>query len=321
MKFIYEIQDSSIKIWRCFSYGKEIQIPDNLSGLPVAELAPYAFSAHMEEDKLKERIQSGRLLLSGEDKGPALCGSRLKGVHLPGTLKKIGAYAFYNCSGLEEFSFHGSLKDLGAGIFTGCHRVRQLTLTLDETEVSCLQEILMELNEELKLTVYRGSEEARLVFPEFYEEGVENTPARILMTQMHGSGMHFRNCFYEKQFDFRAYDKCFFRAKAQENIACVLELVLERLRFPVELGPEERASYEQYLKEHLQEAGMRAIEQRNMDLLSWLVNKYLSVSPKDETILRQLLWQAAQQGFAEGNGFLLHVLHERFSPKEELFEF
>lgn len=321
MKFAYEIQNRTIKIWRCFSYGEEIEIPDKLAGYPVAELAPYAFSAHMEEEKLGEKIRSGQLLLSGENEEPALCGSRLKGIYLPKTLQKIGAYAFYNCSSLEYISFYSGLKDLGAGLFTGCHHVRRLLITLDETGVSCLQEILMELTEELRLTVYRGSEEARLVFPEFYEEGVENTPARILMTQMHGSGMHFRNCFYQKRFDFHAYDSCFFRAKAQEDKRSVLEQALGRLRFPMELGTVGKTVYERYLKEYLPEAGELAVEQRDMELLNWLVREYLSGSQGEEAILRRLLGQAAEQGFAEGNAFLLNVLHERFSPKEDLFEF
>lgn len=321
MKFAYEIQNRTIKIWRCFTYGEEIEIPDKLAGYPVVALAPYAFSAHMEEGKLTEKIRSGQLLLSGESEEPALCGSRLKGIYLPKTLQKIGAYAFYNCSSLEAVSFYGGLKDLGAGLFTGCHHVRRLLLNLDETGTSCLQEILMELTEELRLTVYKGSEEARLVFPEFYEEGVENTPARILMTQMHGSGMHFRNCFYQKRFDFHAYDSCFFRARAQEDKRSVLEMALGRLRFPMELGPEGKADYEKYLKEHLPEAGLWAIEQRDMELLSWLVREYLSGGQDGGATLRRLLGQAAERGFTEGNAFLLHVLHERFAPKEELFEF
>jgi hypothetical protein len=321
MNFAYEIQDKSVKIWRCFSYGTKIEVPDRLAGYPVAELAPYAFSAHMEEEKLEEKIRSGQLLLSGENEEPALCGFRLKGIYLPAALQKIGAYAFYNCGCLEHFSFHGSLKDLGAGLFTGCHHVRQLELTLDDTGTSCLQEILMELNEELRLTIYRGNEEARLVFPEFYEEGVENTPARILMTQMHGSGMHFRNCFYRKRFDFHAYDGCFFRAKAQEDRDSVLELALGRLRFSMELGAEGRTDYEKYLREHLPEAGLWAIEQRDMKLLNWLVKEHLPGSPEEEIILRRLLGQAAERGFTEGNGFLLSVLHGRFSSREELFEF
>ena len=114
-----------------------------------------------------------------------------------------------------------------------------------------------------------------MVFPEFYEEGVENTPARILMTQMHGSGMHYRNCFYEKRFDFHAYDGCFLRARAQEREDLVLELAVSRLRFPFDLGAEERAVYEGYLREHLSQAGGWAVDQRDMELLRWLIQDFL----------------------------------------------
>ena len=67
--------------------------------------------------------------------------------------RKIGAYAFYNCNALSELHFHSSLKDLGAGLFTGCHHLRRLNVTLDETETSCLKEILIEVPEKIAVTV------------------------------------------------------------------------------------------------------------------------------------------------------------------------
>lgn len=324
MKFAYEMQDKTVKIWRCFTYGGEIEIPKSINGYPVAELAPYACSAHLKEEQIEEKLKEGRLHLFGqEDEAPALCGPRLSGVQLPETLKKIGAYAFYNCSNLESLFFHGSLEDLGPGVFTGCHHMRRLALCLDETGISCLQELLMELGEELRLTLYQNGREARLIFPEFYEEGVENTPARILMTQMHGSGMHYRNCFYERKFDFHAYDSCFFRARALEDGRLVLELALNRLRFPVELGAAERLVYEDYVGEHIEEAGAWALALKDIELLRWLVEEFLVPGriPKEETLLRCLLGQAARQGFTEGNAFLLQTLHQRFSRKEESFTF
>lgn len=335
MKFAYEIQDKTVIIRRCFGYGDEIEIPGSLVGYPVTELAPYIFSEHFRKEELKEGIEAGRVFFFGEDGGRALCGSRLRKVSLPPALQKIGAYAFYNCSNLEELSFYGGLKDLGAGLFTGCHRVKQLRLALGHTGTSCLQEMLMELNEELRLTLCGENQEARLVFPEFYEEGVENTPARILMTQMHGSGMHYRNCFYQKKFDFHAYDGCFFRARAQEREALVLELAVSRLRFPMGLGTEEKAVYEGWLREHLPEAGRQAAEHRDMELLRWLVGGFLfgkeasgekkyageKQSQEKKELLRHMLGQAAERGFAEGSAFLLDVLHQRFPAGEERFEF
>lgn len=68
-------------------------------------------------------------------------------------------------------------------------------------EQSGLKEILSEVGEELRVHLY-GKVEAMLWFPEYYEEGVENTPARILMTEVHGSGLYYRNCFQGKYFIF-----------------------------------------------------------------------------------------------------------------------
>lgn len=83
-------------------------------------------------------------------------------------------------------------------------------------EQSGLKEILSEVGEELRVHLY-GKVEAMLWFPEYYEEGVENTPARILMTEVHGSGLYYRNCFQGKVFHFLEYDKRFEMARAQES--------------------------------------------------------------------------------------------------------
>ena len=55
----------------------------------------------------------------------------------------------------------------------------------------------------------RGKISARLVFPEHYEEAVENTPARILFTQHHGSGNNYRQCFYNKEMTTGSMTVCF----------------------------------------------------------------------------------------------------------------
>ena len=54
-----------------------------------------------------------------------------------------------------------------------------------------------------------GGKRAHMVFPEHYDEAVENTPARILFTEYHGSGTNYRQCFYSKELDFAEYDSLF----------------------------------------------------------------------------------------------------------------
>ena len=81
-----------------------------------------------------------------------------------------------------------------------------------------------------------------LVFPEHYEEAVENTPARILFTQHHGSGNNYRQCFYNKEADFRKYDSLFYSARAQDKTDVITDLVFSRLMYPAGLTEEARKS-------------------------------------------------------------------------------
>ena len=126
MQYLYERMEEAVRIRSCFAYGAEIEIPEEIDGFPVTELAPYCFSEHQDRKKLEQDLKEGKLKLWGEGEEPVLNGNRLKAVYLPSGLKKIGAYAFYNCSALEELHFYGKLLDLGAGLFTGCHHIRKL---------------------------------------------------------------------------------------------------------------------------------------------------------------------------------------------------
>ncbi len=340
MKVLYENTGGEIRVWRFYSYGGEAEVPDCIEGCPVTELAPYAFSAHMEEEKLETGLKEGRFLLAdtGEESAVnrvppgqketedtlsmlplALKGMELRKLNLPRTLKKIGAYAFYNCNALEKLSFFGGLKDLGAGLFTGCHHLKELHVTLERGESSCLQEILMEVPEKLSVTLH-GNEEARLIFPEFYEEGVENTPARILMTKMHGSGMNYRNCFYQKVFDFQAYDQCFYRARAEEDFATVFGMAVGRLLYPWELGADKKAAYEDYICNHLEEAARKAVGEREKKLLIYLTETFVLPHSNGRDMLKGMIDLATSEGYTEGAAWLLDVLHRTFQTGAKVFE-
>lgn len=345
MKLVYEIKEGRAVVWRCYDYGSEAGIPEAIEGCPVTELAPYAFSDHMEEKLLERGVQEGRLrlwdsscgllydstcfsdsakadadtgaLISFEDVElpPALTGAVLTAVSLPSLLRKIGAYAFYNCSRLQTISFYGGLIDLGAGLFTGCHAIKELVLRLDGTGVSCLREILIEVPEKLTVSL-EGSVNAKLIFPEFFEESVENTPARILVIHTHGSGMNFRNCFYDRKFDFRAYDACFYHAKAEEDFDTVLEMTMARLMYPAGLLPENRAAYEAWLQAHAGQAVEKAVSGRDMEALEYLAEYFLkkkktgdAMQGQLEDILEHAVSLAADRGFPEGVSLLMDMLY------------
>ena len=199
LELLYEKKEDSVKILRCFGETDEIWLPDQIEGLPVAELGDYIFSEGM-------RTEPKGLLWreNGEDEeisAPPVCGPSLRSVRLPAFLKRLGRYAFYNCDGLKRLAFPSAIRDIGAGAFNGCRKIEELTVEADPREKSCLKEILSELNETVAVHYRERGETgektllAELLFPAFYEEAVENTPARITETHVHGCGHRYRYCF------------------------------------------------------------------------------------------------------------------------------
>ena len=90
-----------------------------------------------------------------------------------------------------------------------------------------------------------GKTIAALVFPEYYEEGVENTPARILENHVHGTGIS-TELRGRRSVDYSAMTRLFPLAKAQEPEEVLLELVLGRLQYPLGLSKERRDEYEDF---------------------------------------------------------------------------
>ena len=204
LELLYEKKEDSVKILRCFGETDEIWLPDQIEGLPVAELGDYIFSEGM-------RTEPKGLLWreNGEDEEisapPLVRGPSLRSVRLPAFLKRL-ARCFINCDGLKRLAFPSAIRDIGAGAFNGCRKIEELTVEADPREKSCLKEILSELNETVAVHYRERGETgektllAELLFPAFYEEAVENTPARITETHVHGRGHRYRYCFENTSF-------------------------------------------------------------------------------------------------------------------------
>ena len=149
------------------------------------------------------------------------------------------------------------------------------------------------------LPIY-GYTEARLIFPEFYEEGVENTPARILETHVHGSGISYRNCFQGRCFDFTQYDALFPHARALESSDVVTRMVIGRLRYPVGLAEKAKEMYEAYVAEHEEDLGRWFLQQKDLDGLRWLLN-YVKEADR---LTNQLITVASQLCDSEAVSYL-----------------
>lgn len=224
--FDYEIteKDNTIRI-TAYHGGPRAEVPDTLNGTPVTEIGPYAFSR-----------------------------TEITLLDLPKTVRRLGRYALYGCAGLKEIRFSSTLTDIGAGAFTGCHKIEKICIEVTEDERSHLRDVLMEIPEELVVEYRRGGRTAILPVPEYYEEGVENTPARIIMSEMHGSGLLYRNCFTDRRLRFPEYDSRFPYALGQEHPSFLYRLALARLMYPYELSEDAKKAYETFLKENISQA-------------------------------------------------------------------
>lgn len=268
-----------ISVTGCDREAEAVEIPGEQGGFSVEEIGEYAF----RDCALEEII-------------------------LPETLRKIGRYAFYNCQSLERITLSDTLSDIGSGAFTGCHRVRLLEVRMEAGERSALQALLSEFAEALEVRLFREGRRMTLYFPPYFEQGVENTPARIIVTRTYGSGLKYRNCFVNRRLSLSQYDRQFPWAREEEDLDFLIRLALARLLWPEELGGKARTAYEDFLREKGEEALKLAIREQREEAFLFLTEQ-LGLSP--EICSRAAAW-AAEQGKAGAVSRLMRQSRQGF---------
>lgn len=292
MELEYTLTENGARVDRVLDPGTVVIIPEEIEMQPVTELAAYV-----------------------------LAGSDVEELHLPPALKKIGAYAFYNCERLKRISCYGRIHDLGTGMFAGGKGAEFLDFYQFEGEKSYLKDMLTELHQTLRVRIH-GAQEARLIFPEYFEESVEHTPARILSTLTHGCGHRYRYCFNNREFQYRDYDEVFPHVRVQESEALVMELALGRILYPCGLTETNRQMYQSYVKEHWELAGRLIVETdsrkqdscNNLDrgLMPWFAEHYIEAPAQTQKLI-----EAAQAaGDTEAVSWLMDFRHEQLRAED-----
>lgn len=294
MEFEYTLMKNGVRVDRVAEPGTAVIIPDEIDGMAVTELGSYV-----------------------------LAGSEVQELHLPPALEKIGAYAFYNCERLKWISCYSRIRDLGTGMFAGGKGAEFLDYYQFDGEKSYLKDMLTELHQTLRVRIH-GTQEARLIFPEYFEESVENTPARILMIQTHGCGHRYRYCFNNREFQYRDYDELFPHIQVQESEALVTELALGRILYPCGLTEGNRQMYQSYVKEHWATAGKLIVEtdsrkrdiSNNLDrgLMPWFAEHYIDTPVQ----IRKLIETAQDEGDTEAVSWLMNFRHEKLREAEDM---
>ena len=280
-----------------------VVLPDEIEGEAVTALDDYAFARNLEVEE----------------------------IWLPEDLKEVGRYAFYRCRNLKKLVLGNQLLDMGGGALTGCH-LTEVEIYFREGKRSCLKSIVEEMRYQIRVSLHgyswrydAGEEknctdgqmwEARILFPEHYEEAVENTPARILETHHHGAGGYYRQCFYNRELDYKKYDEMFYHTMAEDTEETAAELALNRLRFPVELSEKNKTVYEAYIQEHMETVAIDLVKREDIEGIRFLEQKKLW----SEAALQTGMDVAAEEKKTESLSVLMDVRKELFPKKKKTFE-
>lgn len=252
-----------------------------------------------------------------EEKQRLLCAEELA---IEDGVEAIGNYTFYGCGNLKSLRFTDSLKQIGGGSFTGCSKLRRLYVKMEKNASSCIKDVVSETFHEVYVTIEfrRTGEFAKLIFPEYYEEGVENTPARILETHFHGCGYRYRQCFSDKKIDYHQYDSLFKVAKVYEKQDILIPMAMGRLMHPYELAEEHQREYQDYIAKKIKETAAYYLKQEDWhDGLAYLVRTGILKQEEAE----QLIEVASKEGHTEAVSFLMEEKNKRFGRKKKVFEF
>lgn len=318
-KIEYIEKNGNALIYRCYGEGSVVELPSVLRGLPVTELADHCFAreASLRYKKfqlkgiLREEWEQGETVAKVTEY-PALCGEEITEIRLPRYLEATGDYVFYGCLNLATVHFPASMKRLGGGAFVACNKVRNLYFTVADAEETpyCMKDVLGELTFELEVVLEDEDENplVQLTYPEYYEESVENTPARIIEIAFHGMGYMYRQCFKNRMLDYFQYDSLFPLTVTQEFLPTVMQLAFHRLKTSVGLTETARGKYMEWLQKEYGNVARWMFEKDRTDLLYLLgeLNYFTEES------LEEFLKAASRAEAAEAVSFLMDYRRGHF---------
>ena len=335
----YTIQGDGVTLYRLYGTGPAVEVPARIDGRKVTKLADHLFADEMsvlcdskqmllavqkgsEWIKLEEGQTAASRSLLGQE---ALCGEKVGAVYIPEGVRQIGNYAFYGLYQLKEVCFPSTLQRIGWGMFNACRRTERIVFRLTEPEdgrdtyetPAMMKEVVDSLSNEIDAVVIRGEEEwYRLRFPAYYEEGKENTPARIIEIIYHGTGYQYRNCFLNRRIQFDKYDEVFPFAAAQESTDTCISIIRNRLRRGPAPKEEWMHRYIEYIRSESSALIRSILEDTETDPVSELEvldrNEYFT-----SDIIDVFITCSSERKRSDAVSYLMDVKRRRFAPSRK----
>lgn len=349
---IYEIYweltaDGGARILRVYGTTPEVVLPEQIEGIYVTEIGAYCFAAQArlpekynktrlettqaaKEDNpgsgdsccanmeyranTGHRVNAGHRVNTGHVELRELSGEYLTRVALPDTVEKLGNFAFYNASALSHLEIGKKLTGIGSDAFMNCRKLHTLSLRCKRGEKSGLRQILAQISHDLEVAFFEENGVwAQVLFPEYYESYDEIAPAHLFGRNIEGEGFRARQSFRDGVMDFAQYDLIFPKACAEEKEETLCRLALDRLRYPADLGTEQRKLYAGYLTEHAKALCGMLVKTRDGALAEFLCGERIFARADLECCIRY----AADDEWAEGGAYFLRLLNQYF-PKEDV---
>lgn len=312
MECSYRIENGRAVIDKILDPGQSVAVPGELDGYPVTELGAYALA----DSDVEELYLPARLVKIG---AYAFYNCKnLRRITCYGRTMDLGTGLFAGVQTVEYLDItllcgeRSCLKELLSELRQTLRvRIREVESDAgrNPAEGGVPESARMNLTKEgdyaAGAETFMGKNQdagdishARLIFPEYYEDSVENTPARIVSIETHGCGHRYRYCFQNRVFQYKDYDAIFPHMKVQEPEALAAELAFCRLRYPLGLTETCAGEYRAYLAEHWQTAGRILIQAdrprcdhaTNLDpgQLPWLVEQVLEPEAPDRVLTEML---------------------------------
>lgn len=316
-RILYRETDGGAEFLRLFSLCGEVTLPESIADKTLIGIGDYAFAGENSWNRVNTK--HGEILSDGESPYPAICTLGLTSIKLPKSLRYIGDYTFYDCRNLTEISLYGNVSDIGGGAFMNCGMLSKITLRTNHNEHTCLNKLLSELTKKQYLTLIFSdtNEKAVLLMPEYFEESIENGPARIFEHFTRGSGYRYRQCVSNGIISFAEYDSCFKFAVIDESEEICSEIAVLRLMYPTELSSEAEEVYINYLFENIEKILNRAVQNGDCNIVTFLCD---TIKP-DKSTLESAILTARNKQNSEILGYLMNTKNERFAKiKRRRFE-
>lgn len=293
MEFSYRVMNEQVEITAYSGTESMIRIPEALEGYPVTAIGKYTFEGNQN----------------------------IVEVILPDTIETIGEHAFYNCRRMAKMSMPDRITQAGDGVFKNCRSLREFHIRVMIEKMTCLKNLLSELNQELIITMEYCLEQGKsvvsqLVFPKYLYDYVDNVEARIINQVTYGSGVHYRECMKEHDVDYRRYDETFRVALHQDSVATLSRIARYRMTSRYELGEDAERTYQNYIEENFTEIVEQAIKEEDREAFQFLLTHQFCNQENIEMVLEL----AHGLGNTEFVGILLEYKNQHLQVKKKSFD-